>query len=435
MLVNRIIELLILPFGDLLLDSKFMNELRAWRKIQKYTIEEIQTLETSRLGALLLHASKNIAHYKSLNVVSLLNDPNKWLAAFPVLYKKDIKGMEADFIFGEKNKLIKETSSGSSGIQGEVYMSKQEVSSTQAIQTFIWEWAGYKLGTPLLQLGMTTKRGFVKRMKDVILRTNYQQAFDLNKEEVNKALSSISSNNYFFGGYASGLYAYSLYAEKSIQFKAVISWGDKMFDHYRKNIEKTFQTKVYDTYGCTEGFVIAGQCEERNYHVLSPHIKLELLNEQGQEVAPGELGYVVVTRLDGFSMPLIRYYLGDLAIKEDPTKICGCGRNFPMLKQIVGRDTDIVKTRSGRMLIVHFFTGILEHFPAIKQFRIVQEHLDGFVLEYIPEPDLFEMKILNDVQEIIESKINEEIKIEFLKVDEIKPTASGKPQIIKSLLK
>jgi phenylacetate-CoA ligase len=106
-----------------------------------------------------------------------------------------------------------------------------------------------------------------------------------------------------------------------------------------------------------------------------------------------------------------------------------------MLRKIVGRDTDIVKTRSGRMLIVHFFTGILEHFPAIKQFRIVQKNIDGFILEYIPEPDLFEMKILEDVQEIIESKINEKVKIEFLKVDEIKPTASGKPQIIKSLLK
>ncbi|MDZ7648840.1 MAG: hypothetical protein U5K54_17625 [Cytophagales bacterium] len=163
---------------------------------------------------------------------------------------------------------------------------------------------------------------------------------------------------------------------------------------------------------------------------------MNYLIEQGQEVSPGELGYVVVTRLDGYSMPLIRYYLGDFAIKEDPAKVCGCGRNFPMLKQIVGRDTDIVKTHSGRMLIVHFFTGILKHFSCDQTIPdSSEENLDGFILEYIPELDLFEMQILNDIQEIIESKINEEIKIEFLKVDEIKPTASGKPQIIKSFLK
>ena len=73
---------------------------------------------------------------------------------------------------------------------------------------------------------------------------------------------------------------------------------------------------IAEVYGTTEGFMIAGLCENGNHHILTPHVYLELLDKDGNEVAPGELGYVVVTRLDAFSFPLIRYYLGDLAIKE-----------------------------------------------------------------------------------------------------------------------
>lgn len=429
------VQKIILPVGDLLLGTRFIRELEKWRKIQWYNSNQLEEYERERLAKLLIHATNKVEYYKNLGLNPIPEDPVQWLSSFPILHKKNIKGQESKFIFGEPSKLVKETSSGSSGIQGEVYMSKVEASTSQAIQTMLWEWSGYRLGDPLLQLGITPHRNFIKRIKDLMLRTNYQQAFDIDHSQVDRALKRITSGTSYFGGYASGLYTYALLASKPPSFKSIISWGDKMFDHYRKNIESTFNSKVYDTYGCTEGFVIAGQCEEGSYHILSPHVKLELVDDNGIEVGVGELGRVVVTRLDGFSMPLIRYYLGDLAVKENPEMKCKCGRSLPILKRIVGRDTDIVKTKSGKVLIVHFFTGILEHFPAIRQFRIVQQNREGFILEYIPEQALFREEILTEIKEIMESKINEPMDINFVKVDVILPTSSGKPQIIKSLLK
>ena len=47
-------------------------------------------------------------------------------------------------------------------------------------------------------------------------------------------------------------------------------------------------------------------------------------------------------------MPLIRYRIGDLAVKADPNKKCSCGREFPMLEKIIGRDTDIIYTPKGK---------------------------------------------------------------------------------------
>lgn len=431
---NRLIESIILPLGDAILGTRFIKELRLWRRIQWFNSEQLHRLESERLGRLLRHASENVAHYRALEISDEPSDSLTWLRSFPILYKKDIKGRIDDFIVGDKRKLIKESSSGSSGVQGEVYMSKQEASTTQAIQTLLWEWSGYRLGCPLLQLGMTNDRGWIKRIKDIILRTTYRQAFDLHADEVNNVVATIRDGDFVFGGYASGLYTYSLLASNPPRFRSVISWGDKMFSHYRTSIENAFRAPVFDTYGCTEGFVIAGQCEAGSYHVLSPHVKVELVDADGREVSPGELGYVLVTRLDGLKMPLIRYYLGDLAIKEDPDKRCTCGRAFPMLRQIVGRDTDIVRTRSGKFLIVHFFTGIMEHFPAIRQFRIVQEDLDSIILEFIPETKIFDSGILDTLRDLIQSKANEKFTIHFREVQHIEATKSGKPQIIKSRL-
>jgi phenylacetate-CoA ligase len=158
-----------------------------------------------------------------------------------------------------------------------------------------------------------------------------------------------------------------------------------------------------------------------------------LLDENGNEVPDGEMGFVVATRLDNYAMPLIRYYLGDLAVKEVNNEKCACGRNMPQLKKIIGRDTDIIKTRSGKFMVVHAFTGIFEHIPEIKQFRVVQNNLDGIDIEIIKDKG-FSGMVLEHIREKINGYLKEDFPVNFIEVTNIAPTASGKPQIIKSFL-
>lgn len=437
MFYNALQENLLLPLGDRLLGTAFMPELRQWRAIQKLSPGQVAALQENRLGKLLDHAVQHIPYYQALNRYAGLA-PAERLRAFPVMRKSEIRAHLDSLVQGDRRRLVSEKSSGSSGIQGEVFMSRREQFNAIAHQTFLWEWAGYRLGAPMLQLGMTTQRSRLKSLKDRLLRTAYQQAFEMDKSAAGGALDRYRRKQAFFGGYASGLYTYALLAEElgidDIYFKAAISWGDKMFPHYREKIESVFHTRVFDTYGCTEGMIIAGQCEMGNYHILTPHLYLELLDEQGRDVPPGEPGHVVATRLDAYAMPLIRYYLGDLAIREAPEKTCPCGRPFPLLRQIIGRDTDIVRTRSGKYLIVHFFTGIFEHIPEIRQFRVIQKTLDGIEVEYIPDPALFRPETLEGIGKKIEEKLGEPLAVAFRQVELIPPTPSGKPQIIQSFI-
>lgn len=434
---NNLLENLLLPVGDAILGTTYIKELKRWRQIQKMDEQQLKQLSSAKLNSVLKHAVENIPAYAFLK-----NKPELKISDFPITHKADIKRNIDNFMWHpeKKNNLILEKSSGSSGIQGEIYMNKQEQSKIIALQTLLWEWAGYQIGYPMLQTGMTTNRGFVKSVKDFLFRVDYNSAFGLNEKVVLDVLQNFKrKKRNFFGGYASSLNIFAITAKKynlnQIQFDAVISWGDKLFDHYRKAIEETFQTKVYDTYGTTEGFVIGGQKDLPFLYILTPMVHVEIVDKHGNEVRDGELGYVVVTHLDAFEMPLIRYYLGDLAIKmpkdEYPLQK---ELAFPLFKKIIGRDTDMVVTPGGRYMIVHSFTVIFEHCKEIKQFRVIQNQKESITIEYIPDEG-FNTVILDSLRKKIIDQLGEEIIIHFEEKEIIPPTPSGKPQIVISQIK
>ncbi len=435
-----ITENIILPLGDIAFKSSVVKNLRKWRKIQWLSPTEINQLEQSNLKSLLHHALNNIPHYKNLNIKE---DPDAivTLSQFPILYKKDIKADFDGFMDPTQNKeiFIKYMSSGSSGVQSEGFVNRDEDSTSIAIQTLWWEWAGYKMGKPLIQTGVSLSRGLKKKLKDALLRVKYVLAFNHYEKDIIQLLHQLNhSKKYYFAGYASSLFVFSQLAKKEgindIKLKSVISFGDKMFPHYRKSIQEVFGAKVYDTYGCCEGIMFSGQCEFGNYHIMSPHVHLEIVDKDGKPVPEGTLGYIVATRLDGYTMPLIRYYMGDMAVKTASKKLCECGRGFPMMEQIIGRDTDIVRTQKGKYLVVHIFTLIFEQYNTIKQFRVIQKVLENIEIEYIPEPN-FELYILEEISKrILLNTEPGELKINYTCVDFIPSTPSGKPQIIQSLL-
>ncbi len=176
--------------------------------------------------------------------------------------------------------------------------------------------------------------------------------------------------------------------------------------------------------------MIAGECSEHKYHVLTPHVHIEILDENGKTVPDGTLGQVVITSLDNYLMPLIRYKIGDLAIKSSNMSSCKCGRNLPIINKIIGRDTDVLHTPKYKILVVHFFTGIFEHFPEIKQFQVEQLKKGGEIqIRYI-EGINFSKNILEKIKNKIYERAEEDFPLHFSNVEKIKPSPSGKPQII-----
>jgi phenylacetate-CoA ligase len=430
---NAFLERLVLPAGDRALRTEFMATLRTWRQVQHLPRPELDRLQRQNLTALLEHATTRVPYYRDLGI-DRPADPDEWLRRFPILTKATLREQGDRLCTTGAEGLVEVSSSGSSGFQSTVWVSPAEISRTQAIQTLWWEWAGYRLGDRLLQTGMTPERGVVKALKDRLLRTTYVVAFGLDDREMADILRAGRKKPWrALGGYASNIDAFARAAAAEgiddVSFTTIISWGDKLFAEYRDRLESQFSAPVFDLYGTTEGVCIASQREGSDYYVMTPHVVLELLDDAWQPVAPGEMGRVVVTRLDATSMPLVRFYLGDLAMARPDGPPPPGGLAFPQLERIVGRDTDTIRTPGGRTLTVHTFTGVFEHVPEILQFAVVPGD-GGFTVEYRPAPS-FEPSVLARVATSLSDAVGERLAIRWEAVDRIAPSPSGKPQIIR----
>jgi phenylacetate-CoA ligase len=218
--------------------------------------------------------------------------------------------------------------------------------------------------------------------------------------------------------------------KKNIKMKSAVSWGDKLFDHYRKNIERVFGCKVFETYGTGEGLMLGAQKDLEYLYIMDPYFIVELLDYEGNEVEDGEIGHVVVTSLVHKAMPLIRYKVGDLAVKLPPNQYPNERElGLSLFQKIIGRETDIVETPLGKKLIVHSFTGVFEYYPEIKQFQVVQRKKEVLIIRYI-EGVTFKPTVIEKIKQKLDELADETLDIDFIRVDEILPSKSGKPQIV-----
>jgi len=100
-----------------------------------------------------------------------------------------------------------------------------------------------------------------------------------------------------------------------------------------KLAEKTWGVPVIQEYFLEEIGVIAHQCPvQQGLHINSEFVFVEILDEHDKPCTAGHTGRVVVTALQNFQTPLIRYDTGTLA---EVGEACDCGRTLPVLNGIL----------------------------------------------------------------------------------------------------
>jgi phenylacetate-CoA ligase len=288
-----------------------------------------------------------------------------------------------------------------------------------------------------MQTGMTLKRSRGRWLKDVLLRCHYVSAFELANPQLDQSLDLLEGEKLqHLWGYPGSLY---VLARRALErgwnqpLRSIITWGDNLYPHYRETIESAFKTRVFDTYGCAEGIQIAAQCGQRDtYHIHDLDVIVEFLDDQGNAVAPGQPGNLILTRLHPGPMPLIRYQVGDIGVRGRES-LCECGRGFHVMDSIQGRDTDVIVTPSGNRLIVHFFTGICEHFPEINSFQVTQEELGSVVMRIVPTKEFSADSTVRIISKLREKGASD-MRIDVELVSEIPVSPSGKRRFVLSKL-
>jgi phenylacetate-CoA ligase len=144
-------------------------------------------------------------------------------------------------------------------------------------------------------------------------------------------------------------------------------------------------------------------------------------------VPPGQLGEIVITRLDNFAMPFVRYSSGDLGVMA--VAPCRCGRSLPLLQRVEGRVQDAITTADGRVISGPFFAHMFKDCPDVKEFQVHQLAIDRLrIVMVLSEHSEFLSRLR--IERLVKQYLGPDMDLEFELCDAIPPTRSGKRRVV-----
>lgn len=223
---------------------------------------------------------------------------------------------------------------------------------------------------------------------------------------------------------------------RRIGLRALCLHSEPLAPDERAWFEARFGCPVRTNYYCNEVWAIAAECEHGRLHEFSDHVVLELVDDAGRPVPDGTPGHVIVTGLDNRVQPFIRYRLGDLAVRS-PERGCPCGRSFPVLERIEGRDDDVFLHPDGRKVHPSRITVAVKspcfRHPGLQVFRdyqVVQDAADHVTVRLVPGRDAEPFhRCAREGARNLERLLAPGVTVSLQVVDALDPGAGGKRKI------
>jgi phenylacetate-CoA ligase len=429
-------------YNFLSIHLKALNLYRFKRKWLFFTTNELEILQLNRLKKLLLQFHENPFYGGILQKAGLtfqeihnIDNIHEILSRLPILTKDDIHKHKEEMLNKNARGIFEDSSGGSTGTPLNFYHDETwliNMASTTLINDTMQGWYFFcphvKLwGSPKDAGELDSVSG---KILNIIRRRHFCDSFDMPVEKLWKYHADMEKfRPVVIFSYASSIYilANFLHAhgiDPSYPTRSIISTAECLDEQMRDKIQKVFKVPVYDRYGSREVGCIGGECEKhKGMHLhIYDHI-LECIDPRSGKPVRGGAGELIITDLNNYAFPFIRYRIGDWGILS--TEKCNCGRNGPMLKKVLGRTTDTITTKSGRMVHGEYFTHVFYGVDGVSQFQFVQEnreHYRLFIVKNENYQDDFTKSIVREINEVI----GEDCCLEVHFVDEIPVTNSGK---------
>ncbi len=183
----------------------------------------------------------------------------------------------------------------------------------------------------------------------------------------------------------------------------IITSGEALAPELSSLLREAFQCPVVSYYGSRELSVMAGACEIGRFHENSEDTIFEVVSESGTPLKEGETGRLVVTGLNSFISPFIRYHFGDHGFFYPDA--CPCGNSLPSFG-FEGRmhETIAILLQNGEHISPYRLTGIFNRrFNKILQYQIDHYAPYSFRVLLVPSAlyrNLDEEEIVRELVEI-----------------------------------
>lgn len=163
-------------------------------------------------------------------------------------------------------------------------------------------------------------------------------------------------------------------------------------------------------------------------HVMAENVVLEIFTGD-RPAPPGESGEIVVTHLDAYAMPMIRYRTGDVG-RLLPQR-CLCGRGLPLMDVIAGRTTDFLCTPDGDVKHALSIIYPLRETRGIRQFRVVQHENFAVTIDVVCD-DRAATVTRESIERSVRPIVGEDVSLSVRYVASIPQIGSGKFRYVES---
>ena len=431
-----------LPTWQRLTGQSSLAALNNLEESQWLSIEEQTEQQWQQIGTLLDHAWKNVPYYrkllKDLGVTPAEISSSRNLVKLPLLDRKIVNTKYEQLIaHSVPNKFVRFNSTG--GSTGEPLRFLDDLRGVGISQAAGWRaerWYGVNIGERRAYLwganfDLTRYQGFNGKVRVWLHNLLMLPAWRLNEDSATSFFNEVHSfRPRMLLGYAGSVFQWAKllrFERHSIPtLKAIIVSGETLYDNWREGIEQTFGVPVYNRYGGRDLNFLAQECPEyRNLHVAAENAYIEIVREN-RPAEPGETGEIVLTKLNNYVMPFIRYRTGDLGVMSATS--CPCGRGLPVLDRIEGRVQDVIVTADGRVVSGLLFAHLMKDCPEVREFQVHQIALNHLTFLLVTEPQ-GALPSQSRIERVVHDYMGSDMHINYEFRDEIPLTRSGKRRI------
>lgn len=428
--------------------SKIPCNLQVIKKLSGASKNEIKNFQDKKLEKILLHAYMNVPYYHRIlpqsGVISKSGKINlKNFSKINVL-TKDIIRKEGRNLYSndyKKRRPYFNTSGGSTGEPVKLIQDRHYSDWNIANKIFIKSVYGQEVGAREMRL-WGSERDIIEgreSIKNIFRNWLYNRkdfnSFRFNKE---KLLSCLEDWNRFKPGWVE---SYVQSAEEFCKFvrdnnyilhspKGILVSAGKLYPETALNIKNVTNTKIIDRYGSREVGDIAFSCQGdyTKLHVCMWNNLVESLQDAKKGV-----GMACVTNLNNYSMPLIRYKIGDIIelgnnnCKKIKTQI---------INQVRGREVSILKNAKGESIDGEYFTHLFYNRNWIKKFKIIQNKLNEIQIFFVlSEGAKLKIDDRQEINNLIKLVMGKECKVSWMEKNYISNSKSGKHIFVENKIK
>jgi phenylacetate-CoA ligase len=356
--------------------------------------------------------------------------------SLPILTKKDLQerfpAIEIGQRFGIPGRV--NSTGGSTGEPTHFYHDTKMILACQAAVFYTRERMGWRPGMPVIivwgserDIGRATS-SLKKRLNDRLRNEYLLDGYHLGDHTVSRVLEIVHQRApVAIYGFTSML---GFVAEAILKRNAALSpgliaaaWngGEMLFQEQKDVFRRAFGHPLLNIYGGRELSAMAYQSSESGYlEVLRPWLFLEIVDDAGRPVAPGESGRLIWTSTVCRGTPFLRQDIGDLGMYNPD---CLTESGISAISELHGRVAGLLELPDGRKINNIYWNHLFKELPQVKQFQVILRSNGQLDIRLVGAG--FSTEQERELRTVLRDFLGR-VPVQLMWVDKIPRTAQGK---------